>query len=282
MKFPTFLKDPTASAASAGTSKQPAKAEPASEDDSSDSSSSSSEGSTDEMPTLPSIKISTPKKDSDATANTAEASGETGNAESTPSSPARPGSARPKSSGSMRNLTIKIPPPLTPAEKVHPLEVLYKKRKSGENANETAGAAEAFSFFGGDAEGDAGDSQRSNGPAKASLPPMTPYTSQDFEWRNVRSAAPTPDTAHPSKRVFWAPDGDNDVDEEEEEEDDDDKEALGASDDKTESKEQAPDSDFKKAFYEKRRELGRSWVERRKMAQQEKKTRERKLRSSRA
>jgi len=276
-KFPTFLKDSSAKSALAGTSKEPAEKDAASDGDSSSSSgsSSTSEDSADEMP-APSAKLSLQKKDTKTTAGTAKA-GE--DAESPPSSPTRPGSARPKSSGSVRSLTIKIPPPLTPADKIHPLEALYKRKKAGEGANEVPTVVEPFSFFGGDAGDVAADSERGTGPSKASLPPMTPYSREDFDWRNIRSAAPTPDTAHPSKRVFWAPNDDDDVDEEEIEEEE---QLRRAGEDETETKEQAPDSDFRKTFYEKRRELGQSWVERRKTAQKEKKTRERKLRSSKA
>jgi hypothetical protein len=272
-KFPTFLKEPSRSGPAQSASNGPAEDQtgaPSEDESSSASTSSTSADSDDEMPAPSSTKAT---KDARTRARTPETKDD---AESAASSPVQPGSARPKSSGSMRSLTIKIPPPLTPSSKVHPLEALYKKKKTGDN--ETSVAAEAFSFFGGDEPG-------SDGPAKSHMPPMTPFSKQEFEWRSTRSAAPTPDTAHPARRVFWAPDGDNNVEEEDEEDeengDEQGDELLPTTEDKETTQEQPAESDFRKTFYEKRRELGRSWVERKKTAQKEKKARDRKLRAPR-
>lgn len=182
--------------------------------------------------------------------------------------------ARPASSESARSLTIKIPPPDTPEPgKVHPLEALYKRRKAGEADTETP-AKEAFSFFGG---GD-NEEEDDNGEDKGPVMPMTPFTKQDFEWRNVRSAAPTPDTAHHARmQNFWASQNDDDDDEMDdaaEEEEDDEAQAPTAGDRAT--------SDFQNWFWENRKELNQSWMKRRKTAAKEKRHRENKARASRA
>ncbi|KAF3011307.1 hypothetical protein E8E14_001353 [Neopestalotiopsis sp. 37M] len=192
-------------------------------------------------------------------------------------------SARPKSSGSAASLTIQIPPVTPAATKVHPLEALYK-RPAGEEAAPDAG----FSFFGNnddDIEEDADD-----GAAPSSQVPMTPFSKQDFEFRNIRSAAPTPDTAHPSRSYnLWPRGGEDDIaEEDEEDEDGEDQDAgedtamtdaanTGASADKSGSK-----SEFQNWFWEHRGDLNRSWKKRRKTASKEKRNRENRARAARA
>ncbi|GAB0133852.1 hypothetical protein EsDP_00002246 [Epichloe bromicola] len=180
---------------------------------------------------------------------------------------------RPMSSSSSRSLTIQIPPPTTPG-KVHPLEALYKRPKPDGPVALAAPAApaapaESFTFFGAGAQDD--DIEDEGTPAVAV--PMTPFTRQDLEWRNVRSAAPTPDTAHPSRmKNFWASA--------------DDKED-GVHEDEEGDKETRPDgqqgtSDFQSWFWENRRDLNKSWMARRKAATKEKRHRENKSRASKA
>ncbi|KAI0175277.1 hypothetical protein BJ166DRAFT_514278 [Pestalotiopsis sp. NC0098] len=188
-------------------------------------------------------------------------------------------SARPKSSGSAASLTIQIPPVTPAANKVHPLEALYKRPAGTEPAPDAG-----FSFFGNeddieeDADGAAGPS---------SQPPMTPFSKQDFEVRGLRSAAPTPDTAHPSRSYnLWPRDGEDDIAEEDEEDDegqDADEDAVmadattsGAAD-KSDSK-----SEFQNWFWEHRGDLNRSWKKRRKTASKEKRNRENRARAARA
>lgn len=197
----------------------------------------------------------------------------------TPLSAIKADSSRPMSSSSSRSLTIKIPPPITPsAGKVHPLEALYKRNKPADDATTTpAKEAEPFSFFDGDNE----DADIEDAPAVN--PPMTPFTSQDFEWRNLRSAAPTPDTAHPTRmKNFWADKEDGD-----EEDMDDVPEIEGMGGEEDEEGEQAPDQaaalgDFQSWFWDNRRDLNRSWMKRRKTAAKDKRHRENKARASRA
>ncbi|KAF5009536.1 hypothetical protein FDECE_4248, partial [Fusarium decemcellulare] len=170
--------------------------------------------------------------------------------------------------------------------KVHPLEALYKRPKP-DNTTATsttktpAQEPQPFSFFGGgDDDDDDIEEDDTAGPTTIATPaPMTPFTRQDFEWRNTRSAAPTPDTAHPSRmRNFWVDD----------EEDTDMAEALQEADqefDEEETEAAAPpqsSSDFQAWFWDNRRELNRSWMKRRKTAAKEKRHRENKARASKA
>jgi hypothetical protein len=91
--------------------------------------------------------------------------------------------------------------PSSPEEKkeVHPLEVLFKRpNESASTATSTpsrlAPIKTSFSFFGeGNAEGDPEDGN----------PPVTPFTKQDLEFRGLRSAAPTPDTAAIGRRFSF-------------------------------------------------------------------------------
>ncbi|KAK4177229.1 hypothetical protein QBC36DRAFT_327458 [Triangularia setosa] len=194
--------------------------------------------------------------------------------------------SRPKSSGSVKSLAIKIPP-ATPSEPkmIHPLEALYKRSqqtdgKAGDGATESKG----FSFFGG------GDVDSDNEDIKAAADglqiPMTPFTRQDFEIRGIRSAAPTPDTAHPMGGRFkpW-----DDHDEDMEYDDDhgeylpEDNEQPSASTAQADAAEgDKPASDFQKWFWENRGDLNRSWKKRRKTAGKEKRYRENRTRMARA
>ncbi|KAI8945725.1 hypothetical protein F4801DRAFT_567319 [Xylaria longipes] len=211
---------------------------------------------------------------------------------SSPSALAKPESARPKSSGSITSLSIKIPPTTPAVKKVHPLEALYKRLQGGESTPKAGSEAKPFSFFGNedDIEED-GDSM-----APTSQAPMTPFTKQEFEFRNIRSAAPTPDTAHPSRTFnFWAsqgstndarPDEEDDdeglegVEEEEAQEQDEDVDMAGRV--TGEQTSQTPASDFQKQFWESRGDLNRAWRKRRKSAAKEKRYRDNRARAERA
>jgi hypothetical protein len=210
--------------------------------------------------------------------------------------------ARPKSSGSTTSLTIKIPP-TTPA-KVHPLEALYKRSKGTEEApGGSASESKPFSFF----NDDDIEVDEDATMAPPSQYPMTPYTKEDFEFRNVRSAAPTPDTAHPSRSYnLWPRSGsadnaleegedddeDDDEDEGEDEDEDEEKQGQEAGADVTmtgatqpavaEDGSKPPTSEFQKWFWEHRGDLNRSWKKRRKTASKEKRNRENRARAARA
>ncbi|KAI1155606.1 hypothetical protein F4825DRAFT_447300 [Nemania diffusa] len=206
-----------------------------------------------------------------------------------PPTTVRPESARPKSSGSATSLSIKIPP-TTPAKKVHPLEALYKRPQGGDSTpNSRSKEEQPFSFFSNDSVEDDGDSM-----APASQAPMTPFTKQEFEFRNVRSAAPTPDTAHPSRSFnFWASQSsaeDAELDEEDdaqgledvEEQEDEDEDVNMEDGVATGQTSQAPASDFQKQFWESRGDLNRAWRKRRKTASKEKRYRDNRARAERA
>lgn len=245
---------------------------PADDDDTSSSgissgSESESEGetSTDEAP-----RPTTPPKK--LTVDTA--------ATSSPSlSTAQLESSRPKSSASVTSLTIKIPP-VTPA-KVHPLEALYK-RPAGATGEAAPAEPQPFSFFGNDDiedDGEEGEAAEADGPAL----PMTPFSKQDLEFRNTRSAAPTPDTAHPSRLAnFWPIQDEMPEEDEEDAEDLEDEEGDTTMANTAANSSKEETSDFQKAFWENRGDLNRSWKKRRKLAHKEKRNRENRARAARA
>ncbi|WYZ35811.1 hypothetical protein EsH8_X_000458 [Colletotrichum jinshuiense] len=186
--------------------------------------------------------------------------------------------SRPRSAGSNVSLTIKIPPPGTPAQ-VHPLEALYKRPKpSGDQSPQPQKEAEPFSFFGGGGD----DLEEEEHAAPASQLPMTPFTAQEFEWRNVRSAAPTPDTAHPNHtKPFWAIGNEGDDDEDDEETREEIEATLNA-ERNAEAEGSAPTGEFQKWFWDNRRNLNQSWMKRRKTASKEKRHKDNKSRASKA
>ncbi|KAI1360963.1 hypothetical protein F5Y08DRAFT_331172 [Xylaria arbuscula] len=213
---------------------------------------------------------------------------------SSPSAITKPESSRPKSSGSVTSLSIKIPPATPAARKIHPLEALYKRPQGKEGEPNGSSEAQPFSFFGNEDDMEDRDSM-----APTSQAPMTPFTKQEFEFRNIRSAAPTPDTAHPSRSFnFWASQGsleeDAEVDgeedgldklgdvAEEQEPEDEDVDMIQENDGAEEPTSQTPASDFQKQFWESRGDLNRAWRKRRKAAAKEKRYRENRARAERA
>ena len=192
---------------------------------------------------------------------------------------------RPKSSGSAKGLTIKIPPATPKEPKVHPLEALYKRPAPADgDAVPGASEANAFSFF-----GNAGDGSQEEDAEEAydTHMPMTPFTRQEVETRGIRSAAPTPDTAHPSRRFKPWDEEEDDVNEDGDDDNtgnspkNDDVNNMSDDAGQTASKSEAPTSDFQKWFWENRGEINRSWKKRRKLAGKEKRYRENKARSTR-
>ncbi|CAK3816775.1 DNA ligase 1-like [Lecanosticta acicola] len=148
----------------------------------------------------------------------------------------------------------------TPVPKeVHPLEALYKRPASAPEDSSKPKPAPidtSFSFFGGGEE-DADEDE----VVVEDLVPQTPRTKEDLEWRNNRSAAPTPDTAAIDKRFDFTFDT-----EDQEDDDDDDTEmpdaeaALANAGAEVGEKEE---SEFRKWFYENRGDLNRGWKKRR-------------------
>jgi len=170
----------------------------------------------------------------------------------------------------------------TLATEVHPLEALFKRPPpEPESASKPKPSPidTSFSFF---TSAPADDVEEDG----AGHPPQTPHTKEDLEWRSMRSAAPTPDTAAIGKRFDFslAQDEDEDDDEEELEGHTDLTEVQGdvqmsegpgmmqnglASDIKEESA-------FRKWFYDNRGDLNRTWKKRRRDERKQKRQRENK------
>ncbi|KAK3331878.1 hypothetical protein B0T19DRAFT_87857 [Cercophora scortea] len=209
----------------------------------------------------------------------------------------KPEAARPmSSSGSVKSLTIKIPP-ATPQEtkvSVHPLEALYKRPKPADGVpTQEASDPQTFNFLANAEEDDLIDEEEADAAASNQVP-MTPYSREDFEVRGLRSAAPTPDTAHPNRARFkpWAREDEDIPEDEDEDEDEDDDDnnmihpdrRFGAVTAEGSPKPDGanPQSDFQAWFWENRGELNRSWKKRRKTVGKEKRYRENRARMARA
>ena len=168
-------------------------------------------------------------------------------------------------------------PSLEPVNEVHPLETLFKRPRSAASQTPRKPPLEvktAFNFF--DPEV---DQDNSGGPM---VVPQTPFTRQDFQERRLRSAAPTPDTAAPSRTTFgriWSQDSGQRDDVSDGEEDDagsTPKAPINAV--KNGNDGEAKESEFAKWFYEHRGETNRAWKRRRREAAKEKRQRESKRR----
>lgn len=220
---------------------------------------SSSDESMAEMEALK--EASSPASDSSSDSETSSASDDDSEAESQPEEPQSAVTNR--SPASNPALSIKIPDPLssTPIDSsVHPLEALYKRTKTAPKVETSS-----FSFFGADGE-------HEDVEADSTLQvPLTPYTQKDFEFRGIRSAAPTPDTAHANKRFVWPTEKDD-----EEDEDDTPSSPIRSKESaKVKDKEKTePESDFQKWFYENRGDVRRAWTGRRKAVAKEQRQRE--------
>lgn len=164
-------------------------------------------------------------------------------------------------------------------QKVHPLEALFKRPHppAGQEAAKPSLEIEtSFSFFdqsAADADADADDD----------LPPMpaTPFTSNDMRSRGVRSAAPTPDTAHPSRFTGFAGLMATRLSREQSVEDGKlntvgNDQILPASENSDRAQ-----SDFEKRFWAERGQNNRAWKSRRKTALKEQRQKENRLRRPR-
>lgn len=155
---------------------------------------------------------------------------------------------------------------------VNPLEALFKRPNNAASHTPKKPNLEvstSFKFF---------DSDVDEGESQSLLIPQTPFTQQDIRQRRQRSAAPTPDTAAPGKTFgdIWAgtPDA-SDVDEDDEKED---ATAGKVEEGSAGSKEEKPESEFSKWFWEHRGETNRAWKRRRREAAKEKRQKENKER----
>lgn len=157
---------------------------------------------------------------------------------------------------------------------VHPLEALFKRPTSAPSHTPKKPNLEvstSFNFF---------DSGAEEEGSQGLLMPQTPFTQHDIRQRRQRSAAPTPDTAAPGKTFgeFFATTSDVS----DSEEDDEGKIATPA-DTKaasTDSREEKPESEFSKWFWEHRGENNRAWKRRRREAAKEKRQLENKERKA--
>ena len=155
---------------------------------------------------------------------------------------------------------------------IHPLEALFKRPNNAASHTPRKPNLEVSTSFNLlDAGVDGGESQ-------TLVPPQTPFTQQDIRQRRQRSAAPTPDTAAPGKTFgdMWAGTSDiSDVDEDDEQEDATAGEVEDAS---TGLKDEKPESEFSKWFWEHRGETNRAWKRRRREAAKDKKQKDKKER----
>jgi len=165
---------------------------------------------------------------------------------------------------------------ISPPAEVHPLEALFKKPgKPGSQdvAKPSLEIQTSFSFFG---AGDENDIENEDNPQM----PGTPFNSQDVRSRTLRSAAPTPDTAHPSRFNSYSSLGEPGNDDESAEEDAEDDHLLPEGGDvtPTQKSQSQPESDFAKMFWEKRGDNNRAWKARRRAVLKEKRQRENRAR----
>jgi hypothetical protein len=180
----------------------------------------------------------------------------------------------------------------------HPLETLFKKRKNtggDESIEQPITKTVGFSFFGqedNDEEADQMDKDPIGSGKKRAVkfgrPTSIEIPSTPYEPRQMRSGAPTPDTAAIGKRFSFSrgPIGREERLSEEPEDDEDesskeDEDAMvvdGAEDEDAEEDgaNGKDESTFSKWFWENRSENNRHWRQRRKEAMKEKKRRENK------
>lgn len=181
------------------------------------------------------------------------------------------------------------PTTATSPHDVHPLEALFKRPKLASSATASGSATKlapiktSFSFFGADGE-DEDEIDVSTRLAE----PVTPFTRRDMQWREARSAAPTPDTAAIGKKfkLPWRDDEDEAEDEDEDGAAEDDQEEVPSNADSTpltkrSSKapgdaqdEEKGESEFAKWFWENRGETNRAWKQRRREALKAKRQRD--------
>ncbi|KAL5114423.1 hypothetical protein ACEQ8H_007678 [Pleosporales sp. CAS-2024a] len=182
----------------------------------------------------------------------------------------------------------------TMGKKVHPLEALFKRARPSPGTIDISTPKKltrintAFSFFENDNNG---DTLNVDGPGQVvENAPITPFTERDLEWRGLRSAAPTPDTAAIGRRFSF----DWRTGSQEADDDDDDKEVAqqlsqntkanaskqlpdvaeedeenhghGGDAGAQDAHQDKPESEFRTWFWENRGDLNRAWKKRRRDA----------------
>ena len=169
--------------------------------------------------------------------------------------------------------TQKRQPTSAPSTKeVHPLEALFKRPNNAASHTPKKPNLEVSTSF------NFSDPNVDEGESQSLVVPQTPFTQQDIRQRRQRSAAPTPDTAAPGKTFgdIWAGTSDvSDADEDDEKQDT----AAGENEEASMgSKDEKPESDFSKWFWEHRGETNRAWKRRRREAAKEKRQKDNKER----
>ncbi|KAH9826461.1 hypothetical protein Tdes44962_MAKER03454 [Teratosphaeria destructans] len=163
------------------------------------------------------------------------------------------------------------------AKDVHPLEALFKRPAHNNNPDSVRRPKPqpidtSFTFFNSGVADE--DLDLDLHPGSTAPPPQTPHTKQDLEFRSVRSAAPTPDTAAVGRKLSlpFARGGslDEEVKEEDEEDEEDDEDAVGGAVREGEAEE----SVFRKWFFEHRGDLNRGWKKRRREERKARRQRE--------
>lgn len=166
-------------------------------------------------------------------------------------------------------------------KEVHPLEALFKRPGSSSASKPKPHPIDtSFSFFNAGSDDVEGEGEND----KAALPPQTPHTKQDLEWRSVRSAAPTPDTAAIGKKFSFPFAQDVEADENADSDQDDVGDTVAGAKDAMEvdatpsakagDQDEKQESDFRKWFFENRGDLNRGWKKRRREERKAKRQRE--------
>ena len=169
--------------------------------------------------------------------------------------------------------TQEPPPTSAPATKeIHPLEALFKRPNNAASHTPKKPNLEVSTSF------NLSDSETGEGESQTLVIPQTPFTQQDIRQRRQRSAAPTPDTAAPGKTFgdMWA--GTSDVSDDDEDDEQEDTTAGKSGDVTTGSKDEKPESEFSKWFWEHRGETNRAWKRKRREAAKEKRHKDNKER----
>ncbi|EME88564.1 uncharacterized protein MYCFIDRAFT_65658 [Pseudocercospora fijiensis CIRAD86] len=143
--------------------------------------------------------------------------------------------------------------PVGEPKEIHPLEALFKRPSQDTEKPKPPPLDTSFSFFTPD------DHDEADVAVEIKVP-QTPRTKEELEWRSIRSAAPTPDTAAIGKSFDFS------FSKEEEDQDEevrDEPEIPSRAEAKKKGEERGEESEFRKWFYENRGDLNRAWKKRR-------------------
>ncbi|THV68189.1 hypothetical protein D6D29_10199 [Aureobasidium pullulans] len=198
---------------------------------------------------------------------------EASSSDSEDESPTSPAKDTPTQSSAPDTMDIDTPKPSTPPREVHPLEALFKKKPATETTPRPAPINTSFSFGISD---DIDEDVDMNFDAEADPTyPSTPYT----RTRDIRSAAPTPDTAAIGRKFsfsFAKHFDEEDIEEEAYDEEEGwqnaNQEPLGVRE--VEGKEGEEETEFAKWFWENRGDSNRAWKKRRRDVMKQKRQRE--------